>query len=123
MKRYIAVIVMTALLAACSYEENIELCDVGVQLVYPDNTVSPYKGARVQLKNSSASIFVDSTDAGGTAHFLVPSGIYEASSSETYVTYDYRYFFNGVKSLIIVSPDSTNRISMKLTVSKKRIVH
>ena len=35
----------------------------------------------------------------------------------------WRYIFNGVRSLIIVSPDSANRVDMNLKMSKKRIVH
>ena len=110
------------LLTGCSYDEEVELCDVTVTLVYPDGAAGPYAGAAVKLKNSLASIFVDSTDAQGVARFTVPPGIYEASSSETHIDGDYRYVFNGLKSLIIVSPDSTNNVSMSLRMTKKRIV-
>jgi pectate lyase len=124
MKKCIMMIALILFITtACSYDENIDLCDVTVKLVYPVGTLTPYKGARVQLTDASASIFVDSTDAGGIAHFHVPPGIYEANSSENYSTYDYRYFINGVKSMILASPESTDTIKMELTVSKKRIVH
>lgn len=112
-----------ALLSACDYEEEVTLCDVRVRLVYPANSIEPYEGVRVELKDATASVFVDSTDASGAAHFQVPPGIYEASSSSQLLTYNWRYFFNGVKSLNIVSPDSINHIDISLTMSRKRVVH
>ncbi len=119
-------LIMLALFAvsftACSYDEDMEVCNVSVELVFPNGS-EPYAGARVELIDSKASIFVDSTDANGVAHFTVTPGIYEARSSNTHETYDYRYFFNGVKSLIVISPDSTNHIPLKLSMSKKRIIH
>ena len=121
--RFIAAAMLMALATACHYDEEVEVCNVSVQLVYPDNSVDPYAGVRVELRDALASIFVDSTDAQGIAHFNVPPGIYEASSNTQLVTYDWRYNFNGVKSLIIISPDSANHVTMKLKMSKKRIVH
>jgi len=123
MRKLCFIILMTIAVAACSYEEEVELCDVSVQLIYPENSIDPYKGARVELCARTSSVFVDSTDANGVAHFLVPAGVYNASTSEVFKTYDYRYIFNGVKSLFVVSPDSTNNVSIKLTMTKKRIVH
>ena len=126
MKRLLPVI-MAALLTACSYDEWLDTCQLSVELVYPDDSIEPYAGARVELKDATASIFVAETDATGTARFQVPPGIYEASSStqrlDTLGTTWWRYNFNGVKSMIIVSPDSINRIKMPLTMSRKRIVH
>lgn len=115
------------LATACSYEEFVEVCAVDVQLVYPENSVSPYSGARIEMKDATASIFVAKTDASGTAHFMLPPGIYEATSNEQYVDSTtnvwWRYIFNGVKSLIVISPDSTNHVPLDLKMSKKRIVH
>lgn len=110
-------------LAACQYDEEVQLCNVSVSLVYPEGSIEPYEGVRVELKGADASVFVDSTDARGVAQFTVTPGIYEASSSATLTTYDWRYFFNGVKSLVVVEPDSTNNIALELTMSRKRIVH
>ena len=123
MRKLTVVWMFALLLTACSYDEDITLCDVRVRLVYPANSIEPYEGVRVELKDATASIFVDSTDISGMAHFKVPPGIYEASSSSQLLTYDWRYFFNGVKSLNIVSPDSTNQIDISLTMSRKRVVH
>ncbi|MBQ4023278.1 MAG: hypothetical protein II612_04670 [Prevotella sp.] len=117
------VLTATLLLSACHYDEEMEVCTLRVQLVYPENSVDPYEGARVELRDAKASVFVDSTDAQGIARFVVPPGVYEASSSEVHLTYDWRYIFNGVRSLIIVSPDSANRVDMNLKMSRKRVVH
>ena len=119
--------VLLPFLSACDYDETVELCDVTVQLVYPEDSVDPYPGVRVELKDAYSSVFVSSTDAMGVAHFRVTPGIYEASSA-TQLTDDsgetwWRYNFNGVRSMIIISPDSLNQIRMDLKMSKKRIVH
>jgi len=75
------------------------------------------------MKDATGSIFVDSTDADGVAHFAVPAGIYDINSSTTRITTDWRYFFNGVKSMNIISRDSTNRLELKLVMSKKKNWH
>ena len=117
---------LSLFIASCDYDETMDVFDVAVQLVYPEDSIDPYQGARVEMKDANASVFVDSTDAQGVAHFRVPPGIYEASSA-TQLTDSadgswWRYNFNGVRSMIIVSPDSTNQIRMELKMSKKRIV-
>lgn len=117
-----------SLLIACSYDESLELCQLQVQLEYPDNSVEPYAGARVELKAIGRdALFVDSTDSQGVAYFDVTSGIYEASTSSLFIdsttTTWWRYHFNGVRSMIVVSPDSLNATSIPLKMSKKRIVH
>jgi hypothetical protein len=116
-------IIVFLCLCACNYDDQMEIIPVKIQLVYPDNSIDPYTGARVELTNTMASTFVDSTDATGTARFAVPPGVYSAASSSTLTTTDYRYFFNGTKSQIIISSDSINTIQLKLTMSKKRIVN
>ena len=123
MRKILLLLCMMTIVSACDYDEDIILCDVTVQLVYPQNSIEPYQGVRVGLKDATASIFVDSTDASGVACFHVPPGIYEASSTDQLLTYEWRYFFNGVKSLNIISPDSTNHIDIPLTMSRKRVVH
>jgi hypothetical protein len=79
----------------------------------------------VELKDATASVFMAETDDKGMAHFSVPPGIYEASSnSNFYVDIDdqwrWNYILNGVKSLIIVSPDSLNQTKMELKGSRIR---
>ena len=114
---------MAAVLAACSYDDTFDVVSVTVQLQYPENTIEPYAGARVEMTDMHASVFVDSTDASGMAHFSLPPGIYQLMSSGTLTTYDYRYIYNGTKGQLVISPDSANIISLPLTVTKKRIVH
>jgi hypothetical protein len=127
MKRLIYFFLGMMMLAACSYDETLDTCRVRVRLVYPKGSIEPYAGALVELKDANASIFVSETNANGEAAFIVPAGIYETSSSTQFLdtigdTW-WRYNFNGVRSMIIVSPDSSNIVPLTLTMSKKRIVH
>ena len=115
-------------LSSCSYSEDIDLCTLTVQLVYPENTIEPYAGARVELRSIGRNaVFVDSTDVRGITHFTVTPGIYEASSTSQFLDSTtstwWRYNFNGVKSMIIVDPDSTNHANITLKSSRKRVVH
>ncbi len=115
-------------LLSCSYSEEVELCTLTVGLRYPENTIEPYAGARVELRSiGHSAIFVDSTDARGTVRFRVTPGIYEASSTaqflDTTTTTWWRYNFNGVKSMIIVAPDSANVAEIALKSSRKRVIH
>lgn len=118
-------LLMTAV--SCSYDENLDVCQVSVQLIYPDNSISAYEGAHVEMKSAKSSVFISTTDASGRARFTLPPGIYEATSNDQYVDSTsstwWRYIFNGVRSLIVVSPDSTNQVALELKMSKKRIVH
>ena len=127
MKRLPSILLLSLLLLSCSYDETMDTCHVTVQLVYPEGCISPYSGALVELKDANASIFISPTDNSGRASFQVPAGIYETSSSTQFIdslgdTW-WRYNFNGVRSMIIVSPDSSNVVPLTLTMSKKRIVH
>lgn len=113
--------------ACTSYDEEPQLVKVNVRLIYPSNSsIGPYKGARVELTNTNASIFVDSTDADGVATFYVPGGLYDASSSQVYLdtvsSRHYRYIFNGRQDKRVVSPDSaSNDIEINLTMTRRRI--
>jgi len=114
--------------SSCSYTEEMELCTLTVRLQYPDNTIDPYAGARVELRSiGHSAVFVDSTDTEGTARFTVTPGIYEASSTaqflDTATATWWRYNFNGVKSMIIVAPDSANVAEIILKSSRKRVIH
>ena len=114
------------LLASCDYDEMVATCPVSVRLIYPDNSIDPYEGARVEMKDATSSVYVNSTDASGTARFNLPPGLYEATTNSQYIDSTgniwWRYIFNGVRSLIVISPDSTNRLELTLKMSKKRIV-
>ena len=126
MKRLLYIL-LTASLMACSYDEFIDTYQVSIQLVYPEGSIEPYAGAVVELRDGLANVFVSETNDKGLATYQVPTGIYEATSStqllDTVGETWWRYNFNGVKNMIIVSPDSSNVIQMPLSMSRKRIVH
>lgn len=122
--KIIIALIMVAVVASCSYDEEVELCHFTVNLVYPKaSPVGPYAGARVELRSSTASIFVDSTDATGAAHFAVPSGLYGITSASTVDTLGYRYMLNGTMSQVVVSSDSVDHVSLELSMSRRRIFH
>lgn len=129
MKRLCVFLLCPLLMVACSYDESLSLCELRVQLAYEQTTFGEPQNARVrvELKDQNAQIFVDSTDIDRTARFTVPPGIYEASTSAVYVdstrTDWWRYVFNGIRSQIIVSPDSLNHVEMQVKVTRKRVVH
>lgn len=118
--------VCQSLLVSCGYDEDFDVCALRVQLIYPEGSLDPYEGVRVELKDATGSIFVEETNADGTVIFQVPAGIYEASTAtQTIVTIDgdtWRYNFNGVRSRIIVSHDNANEAQIELKMSRKRIV-
>ena len=124
MKKTLFHIALFSLLcASCDYDEGIDVHDVTVQLVYPTTyDVQPYRGARVELRDAFASIFVDSTDAQGQAHFLVPPGIYSITSANTLLKDGYRYICNGTMADIVIAPDSAKHIELNLLVSRRRVV-
>jgi len=118
---------LCGLLSSCSYDESIDLCRLNVTLVYPENSIDPYEGARVELRGLGRDVvFVDSTDREGRACFDVTPGVYEASTTSQFIdstgTTWWRYNFNGVRSMIIVDPDSVNQTDIVLKMSRKRIV-
>lgn len=128
MRYKILFLLCVAFAASCtSYDEEPDLVHVRVSLVYPEGSpVGAYEGARVELTNSNASTFVDSTNADGIAEFYVPGGLYDASSSQTYIDTvtekrHWRYIFNGRMDKRIVSPDSaSNDIEIQLTMTRRR---
>lgn len=124
MKKFFVFLFSLLALGACTdYENEMEVLKVSVQLVFPESYTDEKSGLRVELQDATASTFMDSTDTAGIAHFIVPAGIYKATSSSQKLTYDYRYFFNGTRNQVIVTSDSTNVVPLKLTMSRKRIVH
>ena len=126
---------IVSLMTACSsngafdYDKDVSLCNYSIHLYYidKDESVSAPAGLPVEMRDQMAIIFSGTTDASGCAHFQIPAGIYEASSSSSYIDESgsdkYRYSFNGVQSMIVVSQDRSNEGQLKLTMSKKRIVN
>ena len=115
-------------LTGCSVDEGLELCELTVQLTYERTAFAEPSGApvRVELRDAYSTVFVDTTDTDRRARFLVPPGIYEASTASQYIdstqTVWWRYMFNGTRSLIVVDPDSLNQVEMSVRVSRKRVV-
>ena len=125
----LAAVAAGLLFLSCSYDEAVLLCELRVHVVYQQTTFAEPDGARVrvELKDQRAQTFVDSTATDLVARFTVPPGIYEASTTASYVDTTeatwWRYNFNGVRSQIVVSPDSLNETDMQVKVSRKRVVH
>lgn len=123
-RAYILGAMMTLAVTSCvDYDEGLEVIGLTVELQFPETYDGSYDGIRVELQDATASVFVDSTDSKGEAHFKVPSGLYQVSSSAQKTTYDYQYFFNGSQTQIVVSSDSSHVVPLPLVMSKKRIVH
>ena len=127
MNRITLIIMALCILASCSYDEGLDLCTLRVTLIYPENSIDPYEGARVELRGLGRDVvFVDSTDTEGRVRFDVTPGVYEVSTSSQFVdssgTTWWRYNFNGTRSMIVVDPDSTNQADIVLKMSRKRIV-
>lgn len=117
----LALAAATLLAVSCSYDEEVELVPVTVRLVYPAKSdIKPYAGARVEMKNAAASVFVELTDTAGVARFMLPSGLYEATSASRLDTLNARYIINGVLGKTAISKDSINALDMKMSVTKRR---
>lgn len=125
MKRILPIIIFAVLctICSCSYDDEIDVVSVNVELGFPDTYEGAKDGIRVEMRDAHASTFVDSTDAQGVAHFTLPSGLYSASSSSQKRDENWRYFFNGSRDKIVVASDSAHNISLPLTMSRRRIVH
>ena len=127
MNRIPLIILALCIFASCSYDESLDLCTLSVTLVNPENSIEPYEGAPVELRGLGRDVvFIDSTDTQGQVHFVVTPGVYEATTTSQFIdstgTTWWRYNFNGVRSMIIVDPDSTNQADVMLKMSRKRIV-
>ena len=72
------------LVLSCSSDDKVDTvqtCKVNVTLQYPENSIQPYEGAKVELVDARASVFVATTNAKGVAEFNVPAGIYDVRSN------------------------------------------
>ena len=116
MKRLCLFLLCPMLMMACSYDESLTLCELRVQLAYEQTTFGEPQSARVrvELKDQNAQIFVDSTSMDRST-----SAFYVDSTGDTW----WRYVFNGIRSQIVVSPDSLNQVEMQVKVTRKRVVH
>ena len=71
--KHISYILLTLLLllpAACTdYDDTLDVVKITIKLKIPETYDGPLDGLRVELLNTTASTFVDSTDTQGEAHF------------------------------------------------------
>ena len=113
--------IITTLLTACKeYDETIDTYTLTVSLIFPDGAGVQKDGIRVELKSiGHEAIYVDSTDAQGTVHFQVPSGIYEASSSSTHKQNSNNIMIlNGNSGQIIIKDQTEVAATIILRASK-----
>lgn len=100
---------LSVVLASCTYDEGQDTYSVNVSLT------QALEGMPVQMTNSLATSFTSMTDESGTAHFILPAGIYGASVSKVEDDGYFRNVYNGSVSDIVIGQGSTDVI---LPVSK-----
>ena len=114
------------LVLSCSSNDDtntVQTCKVSVTLQYPENSIQPYEGAKVELVDARASVFVATTNAKGVAEFNVPAGIYDVRSSATRGDGIWKLNLNGNKSKVVVSPPATEiKLEMKLSKAAQIII-
>ena len=114
------------LVLSCSSNDDtntVQTCKVSVTLQYPQNSIQPYEGAKVELVDARASVFVATTNAKGVAEFNVPAGIYDVRSNATRGDGIWKLNLNGNKSKVVVSPPATEiKLEMKLSKAAQIII-
>ena len=114
------------LVLSCSSDDKVDTvqtCKVNVTLQYPENSIQPYEGAKVELVDARASVFVATTNAKGVAEFNVPAGIYDVRSNATRSDGIWKLNLNGNKSKVVVSPPATEiKLEMKLSKAAQIII-
>ena len=110
------------LMAACEshYDETIALSQLTIALVSPDTPGKSFAHARVELRGIGRDvIFVDTTDEQSLAHFQIPPGIYEASSSKA-IKYGANSIEinNGTSGQIIVEGEAPTTITLNMVGSR-----
>ena len=114
------------LVLSCSSNDDtntVQTCKVSVTLQYPENSIQPYEGAKVELVDARASVFVATTNAKGVAEFNVPAGTYDVRSSATRGDGIWKLNLNGNKSKVVVSPPATEiKLEMKLSKAAQIII-
>ncbi|MFV0522186.1 MAG: DUF4876 domain-containing protein [Mangrovibacterium sp.] len=124
MKNYFRLFAIIALFAFASCADDnttggYETKSVSVQLVYPGG-VETAADVPVNLTDANGSTYVDSTDAEGLAAFKVPTGVYEASASDSRADEGTAYIYNGSLSNIDVNSswDESAALDLGLTASE-----
>ena len=104
----------------CSNNDAPEmLTKLTIQLQYPENTIEPYEGAPILLKDAHGSTFEQKTNSKGMAIFEIPDGIYDVSTSDQKVINNTTYILNGNKSQVVVGKGGANIINITISATTK----
>lgn len=125
MKRFFYLMLFLALtVVSCSKDEfpdGLDLKNVTVQLVYPENNndFTAHAGVAVKMLAGNSSSFEATTDANGTATFEVPAGVYDIVASDKYSDGTTSYVYNGAQNQVVISSSwsATDVIELELTES------
>lgn len=117
---YLLCMLLSVALYACSDkndENSYQTTELTIELVYPDG-VSPIEGITVKLRNTvNSSSFDALTDSDGKVEFIVPSGVYEASVTDSRWDAGSLTIYNGLNSQVVVSGQAV-QVQLQLTASK-----
>lgn len=105
---------------ACSdkNEENVyQTTKLTVELVYPEGVI-PTEGVIVKVRNTVNNTSFDAlTNGEGKASFVVPSGVYEASATDSKWDAGNLIVYNGLNSQVVVSGQAA-QVQLQLTGSR-----
>lgn len=120
MKKIILLLAITLFGIACKKEISTDLHKVVIQLDYPQSgAMTAVAGVKVKL-TGKASVFEGLTDANGQVTLMVPSDVYDISSSETRRSGTSIYNYNALNTnqVIVNSWKDGDVINMRLLESK-----
>lgn len=119
------VLIVVTLLSACLSDQDDNEGVTLATLTIAIDGVDQQEGLEVKLTNTStATTFLGTTDAQGTAVFHVTPGIYEAIVSVVRYIDGQKYIYNGVRSNIVLSSQQANvaTIAVKESHSSQVII-
>lgn len=91
---------------------------VNVTLEAPTGSSPTLSDITVELKDATGKTYQTATNATGTASFIVPAGIYEASTSFKQSVEGVTHAYNAITSGIIVSEGSTETFDVTLSLTE-----
>lgn len=114
----LALSVVSMLIPSCDKnEDSVKLYEVSVALEYPVS-YEAYAGAPVTLRDVNVGTVYDAeTDEKGIATFKVPSGVYEAMTSDAKDVDEMSFIFNGVSAQIVAEKVGSSPITISVKVS------
>lgn len=110
MTRLFIIIILMTLVSCARYDEGIATYDVEVQLSEPEADVE------VSMRDGRSTLFTCMTDSAGTAHFTLPTGIYQASATKVSDDGYVRKVFNGNISDLVVEGMMTRTMNITTSV-------